>query len=147
MNYSLQPYNNDTPFQFDFLAELIIETQRNRFKIQKEWQKIYRFLDDFPEFCQHVEDLTLKQELLIDSYEKIYRQMIKVPASELAKIGYFELYYYEYDLSMFDRWEKEQVSLGETDSTGVLNTGCCVIMKMVQVNVPLFVTNYLHLLN
>lgn len=138
-------YHN--PFQFDFLVALIIKTQRDKYKIRKEWEKISVFLEAFPQFNNSLEDFSLKQELVIDSFQKIYSQMCRVPEYELELTQMFELYYYDYDPSLLERWEKEQIELGDKDSIGLINTGCCVILKMVQVNIGIFSSQYHGLLN
>jgi len=143
--HGLQKYQN--PFEFDFLVKLIINTQRNKFKIRKEWNKISDFLKSFPEYYNALDDFSLKEELIIDSFQKIYLQMSRVPWNELERTQIFELYYYEYDTTLYDRWEEEQIPFGEKDSTGIINTGCCVILKMVQVNVSIFLDLYQGVLN
>lgn len=137
------------PFCFEFITELIIRTQRNKYKIQKEWKKIQRFLELFPEYEKtKISDdcYDLKSEFLVDSFQKVYKQIL-TSQKETIEQGYFNLYYYEYDESLTERWELENVELGDCDSTGLLNTGCCIVLKYVQVDIQVFENQYFGICN
>jgi hypothetical protein len=137
------------PLKFEFVTQLTFDTKRNLDKIWSQWDYFYKFLNDFPEYGDNFNpEFDIKEEYIIDSYSKVYQQLTtKNKMSDLRINPQFDLYYMSYEESLFDKWEKEGVLIGEYDSDGILNTGCCVLLKRVTLNASSFINVYFAALN
>jgi hypothetical protein len=143
------PLLNLEPFEFDFITRLILATQRNYLNIVSEWNKMLMFFESFPDFASCFNsEYDLNEKYIIDDYRKVYNQMIadRKPG-DLLKAHTFTLTFYSYEPELYKLWKKESVPMGEFDSTGALNTGCCIVMKEVTVNLSAFAAQYFSLGN
>lgn len=140
---------NSKPFEFEFLSQLICDTQQQKYEIKREWENMLEFLSNFPEHAEAFsQEFILNRKFVIDSYQKVYNQLLNTSINgKLGGIQTFPLFYYSYEPSMHEYWDEKNVPVGEYDDNGILNTRCCVLLKVVEINVSAFVVQYFGLLN
>jgi len=145
-----------TPYYHDIITQIIIDTQKNKRKIMKEWDNVIKFLEMFPEnmlrdeLGYEIENIKIREEFVLDSYTKIYKQIrnaldknsIKGDENKIIPILY---YFYNPNIKRY--WKKNNVELGEFDKKGQLNTGSAIILHALQLDWKLYVVNYSSLLN
>ena len=85
---------NSETFQFDFLTQLICDTQNLNTEIKDEWENMYAFFDEFPEHAENFNSkFDLNNKFLIDSFQKVYNQlMFHNTTGNLAELYSFPLF-------------------------------------------------------
>lgn len=139
-------------FSFDLLAQIIITTQQTKSLIFKEWDKITAFFKEYNPISHgfsmtNSEDYSFKPEYLVDSYVKIYNQVIKEInnlsyANLLDKTELIRVYYYYCDETILDHWEEQGIEYGSIDDNGIVNTGSCLTIQYFDLDWKIFLKVY-----
>lgn len=102
-----------------------LEEAMNILKEKRPIEELFAFQDDF----------------LLDSYEKIFRQITKKSLASLKKSTTVDIIYYGLT------YKDENVGVGEYYSDGTINTNSQISLKLLRVNHKEFLTKYQILCN
>lgn len=142
------------PYTLDTISKIIINTQHNDKKIRREWNKIMNFLHSFPD-ANLIDDLSsgfhirndIREDLIIDSHQKVYRQIRDNIDFSDKKQTIVQITYYVYDQDIKKSWKRDNIKLGEVDMKGQLNTGSSLILYTAKLDWRVFMVAYSKLLN
>jgi hypothetical protein len=89
--------------------------------------------------------IKLKEDFLVDSYFKIYRQLIR-------KDPYFtsseqNIYYYSIIKGLYESQLKDGFEKGDMDDLNRLVTGSDLVLNQIPINIPRFLNIYYSLCN
>ena len=139
-------------FKLDQITSIVIQTQKFKNNIITEWDKVLDFIIHNPDFVHtdefgndikgNLSKVTIKDEYIIDSIVKIYRQIPKVPFHVLKENPAVNILYYSYEPHLINRWIEENVYLGEFDSEGILNNGSAAILRVFTIDALSFLYAY-----
>lgn len=153
MNYLVNIKDYSEPFQFDIITQIIIDTQRNKAKIKREWNKIIKFFETFSNDASdystdsqsNMKDMKLKEEYILDSHLKIHKQVLKnidINKDIKEQHSLIPIFYYVNKPELKKQWKREHVEFGEVDSNGVINTGSTIVLYMLRLNWKIYMLNY-----
>jgi len=135
---------NFKQYELDIINSLISITQKNKANIVQNWDKViqfavknpsYEFFDEFGNSINgNLDKLSLNENYVVDSLPKIYSQITRFSDVFLQQNPILPLYFYSYEPELFTIWENENISLGEVDSNGNLNTGSCVKLNFFEID-------------
>ena len=148
---NLNIFNSFNPFELDFVNKLVLTTQQDlnllHEEILKMYDYIYRFHELFPHEFNFKNELVLKDEFIINNFQKIYNQINLINENELKENSIVKIHYYLYDEYSFQYWEDKNIDIGELDENNILNTGTHLIFKSFKINWKDFIMAYEGYLN
>ena len=138
-------------YDLDFINKLISVTQKDEeffySEAQKLFEYIYLFHTQFPHEINFQNEIILKDEYIINSLQKIYKQIEDTNKEDLDNNETIKIYYYLYDENCCYYWDKKEVKIGEVDENEILNTGTNLIFKFFILNWKDFLSAYKTFLN